>query len=674
MNPSSIITLPSSFPRSLQPPSIPDAELRADHPRFGGRAGKCLTGTLTWPGLRRKWRSKLLAVGAALATFGTLAAVEIVDLPDGTAFPFWDDRTDYRATYHVACQNPQASDTNPGTSEKPWRTINRAAEMLQPGEKVIVHGGVYRECVSPQRGGTSSQAMIAYEAAKGEQVVVTGAVPWVPRCQPSSGWEPALKTAWMADFPAEMFVGYNPFLARNFYEEFLTCRNKEDFAKYMLRRGHVFVEGKPLQQVARYADLAQRDGAFWVEEPGLRIHFRLAGDADPRQAAIEITVQEQVFAPRQRGLGYIRVSGFHFERAADGVPVPQRAMVSTNRGHHWILEKNEVRWANACGIEVGNQDWKAAKPAEFGHHIVRGNLVSDCGVCGIGGCAYVDYTLVENNLVQRVGGMAIERMWEVAGLKFHLAHNVLIRHNTFRDLHRAAGVWLDCMNANCRVTGNLFQDISSCNGVLFVEVSHAPNILDHNVFWNINPSPGKEPVDVRDGSAVCVDSSTDTIVAHNFFGNVRGFAACVNNIQADRLVDGRLGECRGNAVLNNIFFASPRRIYLGRGEGNLCDGNVFDAGDKDGLFDIQDSPPEPKLRLDAWQAKIGQDRRSVAVPMEAALGAADGQLRFSCGKIAGLCVPVARLGESAPATGPGPFNAEQWKLLREGQSISTHQP
>jgi hypothetical protein len=54
--------------------------------------------------------------------------------------------------------------------------------------------------------------------------------------------------------------------------------------------------------------------------------------------------------------------------------------------------------------------------------------------------------------------------------------------------------------------------------------------------------------------------------------------------------------------------------------------------------------------------------------MAAALGV-DGRLRYSCGKVAEICVPVARLGESAPAAGPGPFHAEQWKLLREGKSV-----
>jgi hypothetical protein len=611
-----------------------------------------------------------LAVCAAFAASGPLAAEEKVLLPDGTAFPFWDDRTDYRTTYHVACQDPQSSDANPGTREKPLKTIGRAAEILQPGEKVVVHAGVYRECVSPRRGGKGPQGMIAYEAADGERVVVTGADPWQPRCQPSSGWEPPLKTAWMADLPAETFAGYNPFSARNIHEEFVIYRNLDDAAKYLLRRGRVFVDGKPLEQVFRYAELARRDGAFWVEEPGLRIHFRLPGDADPRRAGLEISVREQAFAPRERGLGYIRVRGFRFQCAADGVPVPQRGMVSTNRGHHWILEKNEVRWANACGVDVGNQDWKAAKPAECGRHILRGNRVSDCGVCGIAGCTCVDQTLVEDNLVQRIGGLDIERMWEVAGLKFHTAHSVLIRRNTFRDLHRAAGVWLDYLNVNCRVTGNLFHDITSCNGALFVEVSHAPNVLDHNVFWNIRPSAGTDSADPKDGSAICADSSNDTVVAHNFFGNVRGFAACVNNLQAGRMIaDGRMGDCRGNQVLNNVFFACPRRIYLGRMESNLCDGNLFDAGEKDGLFDVQDPAPNPKPRLGTWQANCGQDRRSAAAPMEAAFSAADGRLRYACANAAGICVPVARLGKSAPAAGPGPFDAEQWKALRKGKSI-----
>ncbi|NLX12111.1 MAG: hypothetical protein GXY44_00445 [Phycisphaerales bacterium] len=198
-------------------------------------------------------------------------------MPDGSFFQFWDDQTQYRMSYHVAKKHPLASDANPGTSDKPWKTIGRAAEMLQPGEKVIVHEGRYREQVMPRRGGNGPDSMIAYEAAPGEEVIISGAEAWVPRCLPSAGWHTGNAGIWMADLPGELFGGYNPFLARNIYEEVVSYSNFAEMARYMLHRGAVFVDGLPLKQVYRFAELTGQDGAFWVEEPGLRLHFRLPG-------------------------------------------------------------------------------------------------------------------------------------------------------------------------------------------------------------------------------------------------------------------------------------------------------------------------------------------------------------------------------------------------------------
>ena len=51
---------------------------------------------------------------------------------------------------HVA---PTGSDTARGEKDSPFRTINRAAAVAQPGDTVVVHGGEYREWVTPRRGG-----------------------------------------------------------------------------------------------------------------------------------------------------------------------------------------------------------------------------------------------------------------------------------------------------------------------------------------------------------------------------------------------------------------------------------------------------------------------------------------------------------------------------------------
>ena len=78
------------------------------------------------------------------------------------------------ATYEVALENPQASDDAPGTSERPWKTIATAAEKASPGDVVVIRGGVYRERVLAKTSGTA-QAPIRFEAAAGENVVLSGA-------------------------------------------------------------------------------------------------------------------------------------------------------------------------------------------------------------------------------------------------------------------------------------------------------------------------------------------------------------------------------------------------------------------------------------------------------------------------------------------------------------------
>ena len=68
----------------------------------------------------------------------------------------------------------KGNNSNPGTPKLPLRTIQRAADLAQPGDTIIVRAGIYRERVDPPRGGTSNSKRIVYEAAPGEKVVITG--------------------------------------------------------------------------------------------------------------------------------------------------------------------------------------------------------------------------------------------------------------------------------------------------------------------------------------------------------------------------------------------------------------------------------------------------------------------------------------------------------------------
>lgn len=587
-------------------------------------------------------------------------------LPNGEEFGFWEDATEYRKVYHVACGHATAADSNPGSEKRPFRTIGRAAAVLRPGEKAIVHEGVYRERVCPARGGEGPDRMIAYEAAPGETVCIKGSEVWQPAFRPSEGWRMGPVsgggTVWMADVPAELFAGYNPFSITNAPAEFWTFTREwteEEAHRFLLRRGAVFADGRPLRQVFRVSELAHTEGAFWVEDPGLRIHLRLWGDADPSDVEFEVTAREQVFAPDERHLGYIRVSGFRMEHAADGIPVPQRALLSTTRGHHWIVEDNQIRWANGCGLDVGAQDWKSDQPERSGWHVIRRNTIADCGICGIAGGTGADHTLVESNIIERVGGLGVERIWECAGLKFHVCTGSLFRGNVFRHLRDACGLWLDVRNRNCRISGNVFADIESVRGGVYIECSHDLNLVDGNVFWDIRSPSERSPA-----YGVRADSGEHLVVAHNLFGKMPDYAVSLNLEQAERVIYGRVGLCRGNKVLNNAFHACPRRIFLGRAEDNESDGNLFDARDDAVSLCIRYPEPRATLNLAGWQEHYGLDTHSTQARVEVGFDADKLALTWEVEGELPACQPVEAMHEGAGERPPGPFDAAKWKRGR----------
>lgn len=73
-------------------------------------------------------------------------------------------------TYYVA---KNGSDTNPGTEDKPFLTIQKFADIAQPGDLVLVREGNYHETITPKRGGRVGDPIL-YVAYPGEDVCITG--------------------------------------------------------------------------------------------------------------------------------------------------------------------------------------------------------------------------------------------------------------------------------------------------------------------------------------------------------------------------------------------------------------------------------------------------------------------------------------------------------------------
>ncbi|MGY4644280.1 right-handed parallel beta-helix repeat-containing protein [Cellulomonas sp. URHB0016] len=416
---------------------------------------------------------------------------------------------------HVATTG---SDTADGSAEAPFRTINKAAALARPGDRVVVHAGEYREWVRPQRGGVSDRRRITYEAAPGEHVVIKGS-------EQVTGWVREDGTVWRVTLPNTLFGSFNPFA-----EEL-----DGDWALYgpdapRTHLGDVYLNGKSFYEVLDRAALAdpplrttvvddwtgttvelrdpEQTRYVWYAEVGadettLWANFQ---DADPNGALVEINVRRSVFYPTEHHLDYITVRGFELAHAACPWTPPtadQPGLIGPNWAKGWIIEDNVIHDAKCSAVSLGKEAstgqnyarWRRDKPGyqyqlesvfaarqigwdreHVGSHVVRRNTIYDCGQNGIVGHLGCVFSTIEDNHIYNIALKREFYGYEIAGIKLHAAIDVEIRHNRIHDC--SLGTWLDWQTQGTRVSRNVFYRNSRD---LFVEVSHGPYLVEHNI-------------------------------------------------------------------------------------------------------------------------------------------------------------------------------------------------
>jgi hypothetical protein len=597
--------------------------------------------------------------GAALPA-GTKPVADVL-MPDGTAFVSWDQPLAFSKTYYVDNRSPTADDDGPGDRAHPFRTIGKAAAVLMPGERVVIAEGIYRECVRPPRGGTGPGQMISYEAAPGAKVCIRGsevlASEWTQETVRAGSARPGTPeapgtTVWRHDLTGAMFPNaYNPFALPSImgYWSWLDP-SKVDMGPYLRRRGLVFVDGKPLEPMEQLHELAMMklppvpdytrpaapmdglpprrrggplmqeiggspDARFWTDHAGTAVYVRLPSGT-PADHMIEITTRQHALLPAKSGIGFIRLKGLTFQHAGNAYPFPQSGMVSLAGGDHWILNGNILEWANGMGLDIGNDENSAGALQTGASIIVRGNEIRYCGVEGVGGMGTTN-ALIEDNLIEWCGWADAERGWEAAATKFHRAKNMLYRRNVVRHIRHGNGAWWDVDNTNCRVTQNVFADITTVSAAVHFEMTQDPNWIDNNIIWDVrNAEPGTPGQRGCAGSGIFDNASSNLTIAHNLIGRCDN-AGIFAIVRADR---GRPLANR-NEVANNVFArCKSATVFLDRD--NKSDGNVYIdmpasfLGMTDGpaaAFGAEGWKHITYVDLVEWQNSYGWDRRSVVV-------------------------------------------------------------
>ena len=393
------------------------------------------------------------------------------------------------ANFHVAVNG---NDTNRGTQGAPFRTIQHAADLAQPGDVITVHQGVYRERISPPRGGESDTKRIVYQAAAGEKVEIKGA-------EVVKNWGRIGDDTWKVTIPNAFFGSFNPY-SDLIHGDWFSPKGRDHHT------GAVYLDGDWLTEAAKLDEVMAPVGssALWfgqVDEKNTTIWAQFKG-ANPNQQLVEINVRQTVFYPRKTGINYITVRGFNLEDAATPWAPPtaeQIGLIGAHWSKGWIIENNKISYSTCSGVSLGKygDEWDntSANTAEgyvktieralangwskenIGHHIVRNNNISHCEQAGIVGSLGAAFSTVTGNTIYDIHVRRLFSGAEMAGIKFHGAIDVEISRNHI--YHTCLGLWLDWMAQGTRVSANFFHDNRKD---LFVEVDHGPFVIDNNLF------------------------------------------------------------------------------------------------------------------------------------------------------------------------------------------------
>ena len=480
-------------------------------------------------------------------------------------------------------------------------TVQAGAELAQSGDVVLVKPGVYREEVRVPRGGYGPEGRIVFRSERPHAAVLKGSDVW------KRTWTPLADSPGCVASPIDAAVfkgGRNPYLTTisigskdtSFAARPLTNAvvNARTYAPRTL--GQIFLDGEELTEVTDLETLRRSAGTWMVSHDGQSVWMHpTASSARLEERLVEWSVRNRVFGAARRGLAHVVLDGFAVEHCANQGPFPQIGMVDVRTGVGWVIENNVIRHAKTVGVMIGAETWDGKQIPDVpeadqrlmhgGVHVVRHNVVSDCGLAGISGWD-PNVSFIVNNVVERNNRGAYgwpNAYWEeAAGIKFHGFHGT-IANNVVRD-NDARGIWLDTTFDNARITGNVILRNRHA-GIMF-ESCFGHALVDNNVI-GLSTSWSS----FYNGDGVYSHNGSLVTVAHNLL--FRNAGAGVRF----RTTWGKIGkrdyETSGNRYLNNVFIGNAGGDLCVAATNNLSSGTVSDGNVYIGEGYPSDMPPLP---------------------------------------------------------------------------------
>lgn len=456
-----------------------------------------------------------------------------------------------RATTIVVDQHhPNASDDNPGTEERPLKTIARAAQLARAGDTVIVKAGIYRESIRLRNDGEVG-APITFQAHPVGSVIISGA-DVIKGWQRVDGDEPIYRIPWERKFiinwrkdgtPVEHHPEDAPLWGR---AEFVAVGEKmalpapdieslrAAWRKHQddLRSGKASsVLKSPTQGIG-----IEFAGMFAVDGKAKALYLWLADGSNPNEHQVEVATRSELLGTNPwanpKGHRHIHVRGFVFRHAAT---FPQRAAIWLH-GESNLVEDCVIEEMSGSGILV--------------HGTMRRCIIRRCGHTG-GGASGKGF-LNEDCLWEENCWKPISRGWDAGGFKIAWASNGIFRRCVFRR-NGGPGLWLDIHVRNVIITECVFMENEKSG--LFIEISRDIAVVRNLFVRNAVGVVGEVEFPDWSSAGIQIAESQNCIIAFNTcVGNKDGIA--LREQGPRRLSTEDFGEVAyhnsGNIIVGNV--------------------------------------------------------------------------------------------------------------------------
>jgi hypothetical protein len=256
-------------------------------------------------------------------------------------------------TSNIYVDQVHGSDSNPGTQQKPFQTLNKGITTAEnqssdgTGTKVTVLPGTYRESISV---GGSSTAPVTIQAQTAGTAIVSGADVW-------TGWTKYSGNASIYTHSWPYAWGYCAQVAGPTEQNIVR------------RREQIFVNGFHLTQVLSLSEMLT--GTFYVNESGKTVYIWPPSGTNMSTATIEVSTRPTLLHLDSLHDWVFRGLTFQY---GNGCRQIDPAVIIGGSAEDILLDNDEFLWNNASGLSVGGVSYTTVQNSTANHNGESGML------------------------------------------------------------------------------------------------------------------------------------------------------------------------------------------------------------------------------------------------------------------------------------------------------------